>query len=673
MKRLIVKNITFISLVAAALFAAACSGEGFGDKKNGEVIFREERGIIGDEVGNPGSYESQEIPVPVPSAPRRKQTSPRVSIDGSLNGYGVPRLWKVSSTGRNFFTSHYETIPPCDGYTRYLSFDAGYLTWYLRNNETNKIYRVGTPLRVMQFSPIEGTIDVAGSKRALFHYESGDDEARFYFFDEEEKSWLSYELKKAASLRGYFAAVSVDDARSLLRTRTVMRSLRGSSDGTGIIRINLRYGGKKKIDAFHPVIAIAYDTDGQSAWREYAAGVTFRENSNCVIKGLKAGVKYRVIVFRPEDPEAARPSHGDLHWVSDNVYVVNGDFTAEPAVIDMQGEEVKLTAKLNDARLWDDGPPALNITGLDAAAVDDDSDGITDSVALKVTVSGRGEVESMRVILYSPARTAASVFAGNLSGREITCELKNTGGNIFTGAVKRDDLHRGGVWQVGAIEGRALVERAGVNEGMRFFLNSSGDGQWLQKYLYSEAFDGAGFALVYKTGLYVKDIAVSLSVEKDAEGPQLVQVAEVSGEDESFFHFIVEYDDENFTEAPGTVTGKIVFSGTSGEDEFQLPLAVVDSISSFATLMTPWAEKNQSGQKAFVVPASSGVWSLREIILWDRFGNVASYVALEGSLYDHYLSFLNLEREYYFLYNYAAQLPVQTWVPVLSIELKNEN
>lgn len=70
-----------------------------------------------------------------------------------------------------------------------------------------------------------------------------------------------------------------------------------------------------------------------------------------------------------------------------------------------------------------------------------------------------------------------------------------------------------------------------------------------------------------------------------------------------------------------------------------------------------------------MLPDTSAEWFIREIILWDRLGNTSNYISLDIPLYDRYISFLNLDDEFYFLYNYDAVPPVQTWVPTLSIEL----
>ncbi len=155
----------------------------------------------------------------------------------------------------------------------------------------------------------------------------------------------------------------------------------------------------------------------------------------------------------------------------------------------------------------------------------------------------------------------------------------------------------------------------------------------------------------------------------DTTGPELVEILEVSEKEESFFHFLIEYDDENHTESTGTITGKIVFTSPGGEGDFEIPVMAADATSAFGRVYAPWGPPEKTEAEDFILPAGESRWFIREIVLWDRLGNTANYIALDLPFYDNFLSFLSLDDGFYFLYNYGIKLPEQTYVPLLSIEV----
>lgn len=590
----------YIILCLLVITAVTGCGSGCGsggdaeipETREGEsrVVAADDDGIsIGDEVGTPGIGEAEDLPQPVRASSVKNVSLSHVNIDDSLNGYGIPQLWRVTAAGRHFFTSRHEKKYDDSGFTRFLHFKTGLVTWYLQNNETKKIYRLRDSQQVLNYSSSNGELEAEGWEKGLFHYDSGDENASLYFFDETEKGWHFLELKRARRLKGNCKTVSARQLQALRRLRGIASKFRGDPDNDGTISVAYRYRGREKVDLFHPVIAMAYDLTDDMEWREYSAGFSTGKKGTITINGLDPDGKYRVILFRPEGADSERPGQGDIHWISGNVQVRNNRFTAEPEIIDMTGGDVRLEAELHDGQRWDEGLSSVVVTGLSANAVDETGNGITDYISLKVTAKGSGVIESMKVTLYSPARAASSFFAGDLAGQEVAVYLKAGGENEYIGRINGTILLQSGIWQVGAITGTALDSS---DNTLSFSFFSAYKNNWLQKYLYAEVSGNSDeFALMRKTSLNVADIPGVKISNTDTKGPELMQISEVSESEETSFHFIVEYDDENFTETPGAVTGKIVFSGNRGTGELQVPLLVADSTSAYAAVMTPWGKK----------------------------------------------------------------------------------
>ncbi len=300
-----IKAFIYILILIFPLYlAAGCSsGDGEGEgidtsrSENTTELSDDEPLAIGDRVGSPG--DEDELPLPVKTwSPRVTRTAAvAINIQDGLNEYNIPHLWKVTSRSLNFLTSRIEEAKDVENLTTYLYFQRGYLTWYVRDSVTEKIYRMEDRPRVARYSTISGKLESDAWDSAFL--DVNERKAGLYCFDDETKSWTLYELAAASSLKGISRTISRNDFHAIERLRIIDTVYGGNPDAEGSINIEYSYGGKKKISLFYPVIALAYIVTGEDQWREYAAGYSFTKKGTLTIRGLETGKSCRVILLRP--------------------------------------------------------------------------------------------------------------------------------------------------------------------------------------------------------------------------------------------------------------------------------------------------------------------------------------------------------------------------------------
>ncbi len=580
---------------------------------------------------------------------------------GKANSNGMHSIWKIEKMIRNYFylgntEDEFNDFLP-EAVNIYCLFGGDKTYRLTRLDSIDPYYLISDYTKSYNFNLQTGEISFQGIQNGGFFLDGN--KAVFSYFNSDDGNWYCQTLTKINSLSGEMLRINNDELKVKMwnyYTREELSYGDGSSEGT--IDIEINYNGSKKVSERSPIVALLRSTDENSSAAIAGNAINSKSDNSIMVTGIPDGVYYLFVIRLNDILKSVDPEPGDVYTIYDGSYYGGPD----PAFIEIsRGSNHNIAVTLDDTHTLPDDIKGEEICKLNSVGYVFEENEIT--VKIDIDTNAFDSDPLISAYLFAPAsyRYGRARFD---RGQIIEMDFLREGtSSAWEGAANLESYHESGTWKIGMIQVEGLINDdinlIGYSMEHNGIIN---DSYWY--YDWSNESNG----LKVNTDVKVPEFSYT-SKESDVTGPELVTI---NGEENSGntidISLVVEnsgssghrIDDYSMDFYPAKIYLFHEDSASSNIDSaYMLEFKDAPIVEDVYAKYTAQLDCNDLPEV--------GEWSVMAIQLIDGAGNSSYYFVYDDDIYTGIYNFWDNDVTYC-LFNFGPELPMQTGIPMITID-----